>query len=249
MLGAQLFVVALFIAVHLGAGRLRFLDGIPRSRWLSLCGGMAVAYVFLHLLPELSAAQHSLAQTPGLAWLQHHAYLVALLGLAAFYGLERWAKAQQAGDGAAPTRPAEGEAGPSALPPAAYRLHIGAFALYNALVGYLLVHREEAGAASLGTYALAMALHFVVNDYGLRQHHRGDYARHGRWLLSAAVLAGWLLGLALALPEAIVHALFALLAGGVILNVLKEELPEERRSRFGPFAGGAAAYAALLLAL
>ena len=43
--------------------------------------------------------------------------------------------------------------------------------------------------------------------------------------------------------------LIAFLAGGIILNVLKEELPEERDSRFGAFAFGAAAYAILLLAL
>ena len=42
--------------------------------------------------------------------------------------------------------------------------------------------------------------------------------------------------------------LFALLAGGIILNVLKEELPEERKSRFWAFALGAGTYAALLLA-
>jgi hypothetical protein len=43
-----------------------------------------------------------------------------------------------------------------------------------------------------------------------------------------------------------VDVLFAFLAGGVILNVLKEELPEERQSRYLPFAAGAAVYAALL---
>jgi hypothetical protein len=41
--------------------------------------------------------------------------------------------------------------------------------------------------------------------------------------------------------------LVALLAGGVILNVLKEEVPSERQSRFWAFAAGAAAYAGLLL--
>jgi zinc transporter ZupT len=43
--------------------------------------------------------------------------------------------------------------------------------------------------------------------------------------------------------------LFAFLAGGVILNVLKEELPEERQSRFWAFTLGAGFYAVLLLAL
>ena len=43
--------------------------------------------------------------------------------------------------------------------------------------------------------------------------------------------------------------LFAFLAGGIVLNVLKEELPRERKSRFWAFALGTVAYAALLLTL
>jgi hypothetical protein len=43
-------------------------------------------------------------------------------------------------------------------------------------------------------------------------------------------------------------ALTAFVGGSVILNVLKEELPEDRQSRFGAFLVGAAAYSALLLA-
>ena len=38
------------------------------------------------------------------------------------------------------------------------------------------------------------------------------------------------------------------LAGHVVLNVLKEELPEDRESKFSAFALGSGAYAALLLA-
>ena len=43
--------------------------------------------------------------------------------------------------------------------------------------------------------------------------------------------------------------LFAFLAGGVILNVIKEELPEEQESLFWAFALGAALYTVLLLTL
>ncbi len=43
--------------------------------------------------------------------------------------------------------------------------------------------------------------------------------------------------------------LFAYLAGGVIMNVLKEELPQERKSRFWAFAIGAGAYSVILLTL
>lgn len=47
--------------------------------------------------------------------------------------------------------------------------------------------------------------------------------------------------------ESLISALFALPAGGIILNVVKEELPEERKSNFGAFGGGATVYAGLLL--
>ena len=43
--------------------------------------------------------------------------------------------------------------------------------------------------------------------------------------------------------------LFAFLAGGVIFKVLKEELPEERNSRYWTFAVGLAVYIVLLLTL
>jgi hypothetical protein len=53
--------------VHAIGGRLRFLDVIPRSTWLSLAGGISVAYVFVHLLPELAAGPRALGGP-----LEHH---------------------------------------------------------------------------------------------------------------------------------------------------------------------------------
>ncbi len=68
-------------------------------------------------------------------------------------------------------------------------------------------------------------------------------------MLAAAIFLGWLLGLLTAISEAALAVLLAFLAGAVILNVLKEELPEERESRFWAFALGAGMYTALLLML
>ena len=98
-------------------------------------------------------------------------------------------------------------------------------------------------------FVLAMGLHFLVNDFGMLQHYEASYERSGRWLLSAAVLGGWLLGCLTAVPAVALAAVTAFLAGGVILNVMKEELPEERRSRFSAFLLGASGYALVLLAV
>lgn len=85
-------IAALGLAlVHLYAGKLRFLEGTPRSIWLSVAGGVSVAYVFVHLLPEVSEVQEVLTEALGsaLGFLENHGYLVALVGLVVFYGLER----------------------------------------------------------------------------------------------------------------------------------------------------------------
>ena len=248
---AQALCVAALVAVHVFAGRLRFLGGTPRSRWLSFAGGLSVGYVFVHLFPELEQAQAGLEEHLEMEWLGHHAYVVALAGLVAFYGVERLVstnrhRRDERGPGAARdgATAALDEAGAD-LGDGVFWTHVATFAAYNALIGYLLVHRVDASAADLLWYTIAMALHFVVNDHGLAEDHQGVYRRVGRWALVAAILVGWTVGLVTEVGEATVHVLFALLAGGIVLNVLKEELPEQRESRFVPFVGGAALYTLL----
>ncbi len=232
------FLAALFLAaVHIFAGKLRFLDVVPRSVWLSGAGGASVAYVFLHLLPELARGQEALAEASGeaLRFLDAHVWILALVGLAVFYGLD------------AAARETKGEGEGTGTARKVFWLHVVSFGLYNAIIGYLLLHREDPTFAALATYTSAMALHFVVNDYGLRHNHPHLYRSVGRWLLGAAVVVGCAAAAFVQLPEPIVVALVAFLGGGVILNVLKEELPEDRKSRFLPFAVGAALYALLLV--
>ena len=121
-------------------------------------------------------------------------------------------------------------------------------AVYTTLIGYLFFHRLAAGLEDLLLFFVAMALHFVVNDHGLREHHKDAYLRKGRWVLAAAIVLGCV-RLLTEIPEVAIAVLTAFLAGGVIMNVLKEELPEERESRFWAFALGAAFYTVILLAL
>ncbi|PAP78147.1 hypothetical protein [Rubrivirga marina] len=228
--------------VHVVAGTLRFLAVVPRSRWLSLAGGISVAYVFAHLLPQVAAGQETLQET-GLTEVvigEGHVWLLSLLGLVVFYGLERAATtSREDGD----------EAGADRTGPGVFWLHMASYGLYNVLVGYLLGEGEGATATGLVLFWVAMALHFFVNDYGLRQHHKERYDRVGRWVLALAVVAGAAVGLVQRIHPAVIAGLVSFLAGGIVLNVLKEELPEERASRFWPFALGAVGYAVLLAAV
>ncbi len=236
-------LAALLLAlIHIQASKLKFLKRKPRSRWLSLGSGISVAYVFVHVLPDLSAAQENFQnQVTLLAAIEHHLYVMALLGLLTFYGLERAAKTSR--------QQSRMEGKGDATQPAVFWLHMTSFALYNALIGYLLTHREEPGVGNLVVYVIAMAVHFVVNDYSLSEDHKASYEKKGRWILASAIICGWIVGSQTEITTAATATLFAFLAGSIILNILKEELPQARESRFGTFFLGALGYAGLLLLL
>jgi zinc transporter ZupT len=224
--------------VHLEAGQIRATALVSRRIWLSFAGGASLAYVFVHILPELNNEQETLGESSlaVVPFLEHHAYLVALAGFATFYGLERLAQRP---------RPKATDAAGDWV----FWIHVASFGLYNVIIGYLLIHRITTGLWSLLFFFLAMGFHFFVTDAGFRRLHERPYHRYGRWLLAGAVLGGWVLGRSIDLSEVNLAVLFAFLAGGVVLNVIKEELPEQQQSNFVAFAVGAAGYAALLLFL
>jgi hypothetical protein len=242
MPGLALIFACCLALIHLGASRLPLATAEPRSRWLSLAGGTSVAYVFVHILPGLKSKQDVMVRADlPVQFLEHHAYIVALLGFITFYGLDRLAVRSR--------RRSLMVTGADTTTPMVFWIHILSFACFNGLVGYLLLHREQPGTLSLSFFFIAMGAHFLVNDYGLRRHHKEAYNRIGCWLLAGSVLVGYGIGLLTPIHELLLAVLFAFLAGGVILNVVKEELPQEQESLFWAFALGAALYTALLLTL
>lgn len=231
------FIVG-FMIIHLVAHRMEILSREPRSHFLSIAGGISVAYVFLHLLPELGDFQSELEGKGILSYLEHHIYLIALLGLVLFYGLEQFVKKSHK------KRETRSSIAHHA---GVFWIHIGSFALYNFSIGYLLVREEFTDSLGPWAFFIALGVHFITNDLSLDKQHDQDYAKYGRWVLTASILIGWLTGILTELHPFIVSYLVALLAGGIVLNVMKEELPEERESSFPAFLGGVVAYTVILL--
>ena len=249
----SLFALAVLVVVHLVAHRLTFLRNAPRSRSLSFAAGVSLAYVFVHLLPELAHGQHLLGeQVERMFVLDELAiYILALAGLLAFYGLERLLhRDPDVGEtDSGEVRAAEGGAEDHPL----FWLHLAVFAVYSLIVGCLLVHQPSApayedssDAATLLVFTLAMALHFVVVDFGLRSDFPSSWRRIGRWVMSGALVLGWLAGTLLGANELFLLLITALLGGGILLNVLKEELPRDRDAHFGWLLAGAGSYLAVL---
>ncbi len=241
---ASLLSVCVLAMVHLYVGRLRLPEGTQRSAWLSAAGGAAAAYVFVYVLPKLAAKQHVLVQAidTGLyGFLEHHAYLVALLGFSLYYGLHR--AAVYVGTFPGHARPSDHSR----------RFALGCqtsgFAAYNILCGYLLVHPQKPGLIPLVMITLALALHFLSTDHGLRHHDVTVYDRVIGPVLAAATFVGWGYGMLTQLSDRTVALWFAFLAGAIVINVVKEELPSEQHSRFWPFLAGMLAYTSLVIVI
>lgn len=228
-----------FAIIHMCSKYLNFIKETPRSRFLSVAGGVAVAYVFVHLLPELNHYQQNLNETlkEGVGrYIENHIYLIAMIGLAMFYGLERMIKISK-----------KKQKNFSHTSPGVFWIHVSSFFIYNAVIGYLLVRDEFRSGWEMLFYFIALSIHFITNDRGLRRDHKNIYDKYGRILLALSTLIGWGIGVITEVHEVTISVLVAFLAGGIVLNVMKEELPEERESSFSAFAIGIVSYTLLLM--
>jgi hypothetical protein len=202
----------------------------------SVGGGVAAAYVFLHLLPELARGNEEVAALLGdpveaTAAAELLLFVVALAGFLLLYGLDHVAESQSSAGGV-------------------FAVHLGAFAAYNAVITYALPTRFAGNVAHAVLFVVAMALHLLLSDRALSQHYADRFARIGRPVLVGALASGYLLAWVFAPTRtAVVSALLALLGGFILYNVFRDELPGEKRVRFPAFAGSAAVYSALLLAV
>ncbi|MEV4641333.1 hypothetical protein AB0J80_28720 [Actinoplanes sp. NPDC049548] len=237
---AGLGIAVVLSGLHLLAPHIRRLRPIPEAATGSFAGGLAVAYVFLHLLPEIAAGNEAvgaalsdvLRPTP---LIDLGIFLVALAGFTAFFALERLA------DRSSRSRPAS---------PGVYRLHLGSFMVYNGLITYTMPLRLRTGVLFTVLFTVAMGLHFVLTDRGMEERYGARFGRGGRLALAGALLVGAVIAAAAAPTSTLLVALLtALLGGSILLNVFKEEIPSGSHTRFGWFLIGLALYAGLLAAV
>ncbi|WP_343161585.1 hypothetical protein [Natrialba sp. INN-245] len=235
-------LVGAITAAHLLPEELLEPAGLSRESLLSLTGGVSIVYAFVHLLPELDERQEVFEGVSVLLWslAAHHAYAVAFVGLALFYGLERLATVSESHEFGRRLAPVADDP--------VFWVHVGAFAVYNAFIGYAVV-RGETGADTVALFGIAMTLHVVGNDEAMERRHQELYSRFGKWILAGAVVLGAGIGAVYTVSDVTFTTLLGLLTGGIVFNSIKDELPRTRESRFWPFAAGATAYGLLLLLL
>ena len=238
----SLIAVSLLTLVHLFVKELRRLEVGARNALLSAGAGASLAYCMLRILPKLAEKQDSFmasADTGLRGFLEHHAYLAAMVGLVVFYGVSRVAT--------------YGARGPNATSPLRYQGAVAAtiagYCAYSALIGYLIVNRLHLGLFSMGLIIFGMAALFLVSGHSLRKTWPEAYERWIKWLLSLSLLAGWAVGVLVEVSTNVVALWFAFLAGVMLITTIGEKMSIEERGSFWPFLAGVGFFTALLLIL
>ncbi len=199
--------------------------------FISFAGGVSVAYVFLDMLPNLVEYNKPIGEfllknqwlTP---FTELSIYIVALIGFLIYYGFDLFAERYQ-------TAKHDNRV--------IYLLHLVMFCIYNVLITYTMSLRALAGVTYTVLFTFAMALHFVLTDRKLSRLFPVRFTHLGRVFLSLALFTGWYLSVAFD-PVRVLFVAFmtAFLAGSILLNVFREELPNSDLARFRWFVLGAA---------
>ncbi|KTD61154.1 hypothetical protein [Legionella spiritensis] len=206
--------------------------------FVSFAGGTAVAYVFLHMLPDLVEYNEPIGRfLIKSEWLTPFAelmiYVAALFGFLIYYGLE--IKAENAKAAATRNR-------------LTYALHLAMFCLYNFLITYTMSLRVQTSINAAILFTFSMALHFVLTDRKFSRLFAGQFNHLGRFILILFLLIGWLCSVFFEPVNVVVAAfMLAFLAGSVLLNVFREELPSAGLVSYCWFSGGVGIITVMLL--
>jgi hypothetical protein len=219
------FIALLVLAaIHLFANRAKVLGWVWHGKFLSFASGISLAYVFVDLLPALEKGSPVLKQAFGdlLPFLELHTYLLAMLGILFYYGVES----------------AQSKRNNPWLP-------ISGYLLFNFLVGAGLSDSSNPEIQPLTLFTFAIGMHYFVRD------HTANVTKRPAVLtaLILVLLAGYLVGYLTKIPPAVSAVGISFVAGGMILNIFRSELPKKEKGGYVWFVFGALLYTTLLLSL
>ncbi|MEX2397369.1 MAG: hypothetical protein WD491_10095 [Balneolales bacterium] len=212
---------------------------MSKSKWLSFAGGISIAFVFVHILPELHNMQATLREEGRVSLLfERYLYIISLLGVLLFYGLERILIDMRENN--------------TSKIPQSYKIsifwwHVCMFATFNLIIGYYLHHELIVYNFSTLFTFIALGFHLLIVDYSLLRHHESRYHNIGRWFMATAVFAGGVAGVFVTIPDIFSFALFALVSGAIVVNSFKEELPKDKENNYTFFLTGSIIYTVLLI--
>ena len=222
------FIVAfVFAGIHFWASQLHnWIYSSNEEKITCFTGGLAIAYVFCTLLPEVEHLE---------AFLGGHYYVLG--GFLLFYALQRLAWSIEKGS--------QYEHNVSH-----FLVEMLYKAVYNFLIIYAIPEKFATGRGGILLYTIAMGLHLLNDDYSLTKNHSHLFHQWGRYILVGSIIFAFFTDVFRPVSPVIADILLAALSGALVFNIFKQEVPEVDRviaknSYFNLFFLGVFTYLAL----
>lgn len=221
-------VLLILAAVHFFASQNQFSSWIWQGRFLSFASGISFAYIFVELLPALAKGQPILKETfqGTISWLDKHSYIIALLGFLFYYGL--YTQSKQGGV-------------------RNFWLSMTGYLIFNFFIGASLFDSTNPDIQPIALFTFAMGMHYFVNDHNIAEDHPELFKNQARWMLVGILILGYCVGFITQVPDSISAIAISFVAGGVLLNSIRNELPKREQIAYAFFVLGSLSYAALIL--
>lgn len=216
-------VILLMAAAYILYPRFEKAASAYQHLWIPFTGGVAIGYVFLYLLPKLSDYTDSIrvGGVQGI-WeiLDYRVYLYGLLGFVFYYFVDQY-KAQK-----------------NRRHIAAEILYGSGFFIYSLLTGYVVANWSRPGLIPVFLAGGILTLHMLAVNHQMRKWHSRAFDDYFRWLFALALFIGWGAGVFLDIPRELEIVVTGMLAGGIITNIMNEELPDNEPRKILPFIAG-----------
>ena len=214
----SLIATIVFSLVHVFARRFSIALSANIAAAGSFGAGIAAAFVFLELLPEINHGHELIGES---------IEFVILGGFIAVFSMHHLA--HRLSNGKAWTFPI---------------VMMTAFA-YNWL---LIFSFPRAGNAYELIITVLLVLHLLFYDRAVREEDPKSFDKWGRWLLVCATLLGWCALWGIGHPGPLVEdVLIGLLSGAIIYQIFTVELAISKETRFLWFIGGVFVYLGMFL--
>ncbi len=243
-----LLAATAFALVNLFAYKLHHATENYRAKTLSFFGGIAAAYVFLDLLPNLLQAGEYLKQITGgsqlVAFYEDAIFLLVFVGFLIFFVLEHLAKQSRGRIQASTKQQFREVQGTKSL----FVIHFAIFAFLNSILSFVLIFEFQAGFVGGLLYTFAVSLHLFIANDSMVEHYKRLQLKGGRYVAAVIPFIGW--AISLLYPERLSEAyvLLALISGVILYDSVKNEVPSAlKKQSLALFLAGAGIYTLLLL--
>ncbi len=228
-------LAASLAVAHLTASKVAAWPQKTQDSLASVGGGVAIAYVFVHLMPELATGGKELSDANVVPFAptpvaEATLFLVALIGLVIYFALD--------------VRSDEGRLSTKR----AFRIHLVSFAVISGLYAYTMPSLVSTGWDYAVLLTSVVFAHTLLADRALARAHPHQFNYETRWVGIVAIVLG--LAAAYFLPPASDVALAiatAFLGGSLLMTTFREELPAASRARLPWFLLGTAVMTGLLI--